>query len=101
MGQVAWGCVDGAEARATLNQSNRVHQVANRGHHRARVGQVAWVVVRLGLIPTRATGSNWWFELESGTGVAAILSISRIASSNRELVITSPRLWLLFVLVVQ
>ena len=61
-----------------------------------------WVGLRPGLLPTRATGSNWWAELESGSGVgvAAILSISRITSSNRELVITSPRLWLLFVLVV-
>ena len=49
-----------------------------------------------------ATGSNWWTELESGSGVgmAAILSTSRIISSNRELDITSLRLWLLFVFVV-
>ena len=35
MGQVAWGCVGGAEARANSDQSNRVQLV----------GRVAWVCV--------------------------------------------------------
>ena len=59
MGQVAWGCVSGAEARASPNQSNRVQLVSHRGYLRARVGQVACVGLKPGLVPTRATGSNW------------------------------------------
>ena len=66
MGQVAWGCVGGTEARANLNQGNRVQLV-----DRVRV----------------------WLR-------GAILSTSHIILSNRELNITSLKLWLLFVLVV-
>ena len=83
MSLVAWGSVGGAKAKARLPGG-------------------VWVGLRPGLVPTRATGSNWWTELEfgSGVGMAAILSTSRIASSNSELVIISLRLWLLFVFVV-
>ena len=56
-----------------------------------RLPGCVWVGLRPGLVPPKATGSNWWAKLEtgSGVGVASILSISRIISSNRELVIAS------------